>query len=83
MIGVHVRIHDQLYDWEVVPPAPGDEKKTATAFGEATKLEDFRTQMVSIEERLKARESTLTNIKPSHRFFILSNNLDTKQALVA
>jgi hypothetical protein len=23
MIGVHIRIHDRSYDWEVVPPAPG------------------------------------------------------------
>ena len=78
MIGVHVRIHDKLYDWEVVPPAPDGGDK-ATAFGEATKLEDFLTQMVSIEQRLI---SSHPNAKPSHRFFILSNDRQTKDALV-
>ena len=94
MIGVHIRIHDEVYDWKVVPPSPGcfslvpsltsgevDSERKATAFGEKTKLADFRAQMISIQEKL-GRSSTQypTSQHGSPRFFIASNDMATKRA---
>jgi hypothetical protein len=83
MIGVHVRIHDAIYDWEVVPPGPGETK--ASAFGEATTLDHFRLQMDSIQRVFSSSHthSESPPPPPSHRFFIASNDPEAKSALAA
>lgn len=50
-IGVHIRVHDVLYDWSVVPPGPNSLK--ASEFGEHVTVQDFISQMTRMSSALR------------------------------
>lgn len=80
-VGIHVRMHDRRYDWEVVPPGLGS--SLATAFGEGATTEHFITVMKTIENHFRVKTLSNENPAPSLiRFFIASNDEKVKKELV-
>lgn len=75
-VAVHIRIHDEKYDWAVVPPLNGGTQ--AMKFGEGVTLDDFINAMKQIERKF---EFPLLS-KSLVRFFIASNDLAAKQEIL-
>ena len=48
VVGVHIRIHDPMFDWAVVPPVGVG--SSAAEFGHTATISDFHAQMTSIAE---------------------------------
>ena len=69
-IGVHIRAHDQIYDWEVVPPAPGQKK--AQAFGQGATVAHFEAAMSKMADYFGPDRV---------RFFVASNLPAAKQLM--
>ena len=80
MIGVHIRLHNQLYDWEVVPPSPMNPSKS-TAFGEGATIDDFIEHMKNIQNHLYFEDSS-GNRRNTVRFFVASNEERAKQRIL-
>lgn len=77
MISIHVRVHDAIQDWEVIPPL-SDGGDQAQKFGDGAKPEDFERFMKMIIEHF-SQNSNSNYI----RFFIASNNEEIKNHLLA
>lgn len=75
MIGVHIRMYDPKFDWEIVPPRNGLHK--ASAFGDGASVEDFK----SILNQIKTQFTIEVNDKPltNCRFLIASNSESIKK----
>ena len=69
MVGIHVRIHDEVHDWEVVPPLMDSNK--AVQFGSGATMHDFTVIMRDI-----------LNKQTSSRIFLASNNPEVKAELL-
>lgn len=93
MIGIHYRDHDQLYDWNVVPPLHSAE---AEKFGEGATLSDFLSIMTEINNFharnvMKYNQFTILHqgenrennptLRAEYRFFVASNNESVKAEL--
>jgi hypothetical protein len=78
MIAVHMRVHDEVQDWEVVPPA--GESAFAQRFGEGASVEDFTGVMTTVQRHFGCTNTSDTSCPV--RFFIASNGLDQKNALL-
>jgi hypothetical protein len=76
-VGIHLRIHDSRYDWEIVPPKEGT---LAQNFGDGATINDFITIMNNMETSFPSlpnqENSTLI------RFFIASNDFRIKQEIL-
>jgi len=78
-VGVHLRMHDPAQDWEIVPPRVGETE--AQAFGVGAGVEEF----VAVMRRIEAHFARLTpqrEIATGVRFFVASNHLPSKTALL-
>lgn len=85
-IGVHIRMHDSRYDWEIIPPIDGTRAK---AFGDGASIEDFIAIMKHLEQSNEYSTISTTSgsshddsnqdkAKPLIRFFVASNDLIAK-----
>jgi hypothetical protein len=76
-VGIHIRIHDSRYDWEIVPPEEG---MLAKNFGDGATINDFITIMTNLElsfpSLISSENSSLI------RFFIASNDFRVKQEIL-
>ena len=79
MIGIHIRIHDRRYDWEVVPPIFGE--KNAVSFGTGASVEDFITIMHQIQNKFRFLSPKGEEI-PTIRFFVASNDHYVKSKIL-
>lgn len=83
-VGVHMRVHDGLYDWAVIPPIGGG--NTALEFDQAAGVDDFVKIMKRIETHFEVKPpltSTDDSTKKSFvRFFVASNNMTEKLKLL-
>lgn len=79
MIGIHIRVHDSLQDWEVVPPLMGS--KMAGKFGEGATLEDFETIMRQISQNFRY-VSPDGSVSFGCKFFIASNSQAAKDHML-
>lgn len=77
MVGIHYRSHDQIQDWEVVPPYD-DSSQNAKKFGDGARLEDFEEVMNSIESHFNSGRIVNVEQKTNVRFYIASNTDDAK-----
>eukprot|EP01031_Cornospumella_fuschlensis_P028177 gene28177-34025_t len=76
-IGIHIRIHEDTYDWAVVPPRF---TKTAHEFGHGATLDDFMSVMEKMQRHFEVKDDE--GIKRSLvRFLIVSNNQTAKDAI--
>ena len=74
LIGVHVRVHDPVQDWAVVPPLESVSDNTAVNFGVGATIQDFTRYMRQIEDKFSSRHA---------RFFIASNSQDAKTHILS
>lgn len=77
-IAVHIRSHDQQYDWAIIPPAEGS---MATVFGERVSLQDFMTLMRQIQRYFTIQDGDKE--RSLARFLIVSNDQSIKQQVLA
>jgi hypothetical protein len=80
LIGIHIRMHDSIQDWKVVPPLNGNK---ALEFGDGASLEDFDNIMTNINNKL-SHYNTSTNLleEPRHKFYLASNDHNIKSYFV-
>ena len=76
IIGIQIRYHDPIHDWNVVPPDRTSEE--AAPFGYGATLYDFENVMKSIDNKLR-----LHNNATQHKFFLASNNPEFKEYLLS
>lgn len=89
MIGVHVRVHDPMHDWSVVPPQGGG--KDAMQFNESASNDDFRKVLQDIDDHFTytttttstTTSTTTTSVDKMHKFFISSNSGESKSFLIS
>jgi hypothetical protein len=74
VVGVHLRTHDDVQDWEVVPPFDR-QSSNARKFGDGAGVEDFDRIMTSISEKFTSK----TTGKRAVKFYIASNSDEVKQ----
>lgn len=85
MIGIHIRDHDPLHDWEIIPPPQSSNTQDgniprALKFGDGATLTDFLTVMHQINSHFT---SHTTNGVINHvRFFVASNNIAVKEKIL-
>lgn len=77
MVGIHYRSHDDVQDWEVVPPF--DDTKSARKFGDGATFDVFEQVMASMTSYFSNRSESGVN---SLRFFVASNLDDAKERLL-
>ena len=80
MVGIHYRSHDNIQDWEVVPPYD-DSSNSAKKFGDGARLEDFEMVMSSLHNHFNVRSKEQIEGKLKLKFFIASNTEDAKDFL--
>jgi hypothetical protein len=83
MISVHIREHDPLFDWEVVPPlgnTADGQPRSASKFGEGLTLNDFVDVMRKIEAKLSYKSNG--QITHFHKFYIASNSVTVKETML-
>jgi hypothetical protein len=85
-VGVHLRMHDSRYDWEIIPSL---KSQYAQSFGYGATLEDFVGVMKEIENHFRfsgtAGDSDDTNNSTNQtliRFFIASNDFLLKKEIL-
>jgi hypothetical protein len=78
-IGVHIRAHDSMYDWNIVPPT-GD-SQSAEAFGESATLNDFISVMSGIDEKFTSSDKRGQTRKTA-KFYIASNDEGVKESVL-
>ena len=81
MVGIHFRSHDNVQDWEVVPPYD-DSSNSAKKFGDGARLEDFEMVMRSLHNHFNNRNQDYVEGKTKLKFFIASNTEDAKDYLM-
>ena len=81
VIGVHVRMHDPNFDWEVVPPIGERNSGKASSFGTGASLDYFIEVMTDLESNFLWNRSDGSSAS-SVLFFIASNNQTIKSTLV-
>jgi hypothetical protein len=76
MVGFHIRWHDKLHDWEIVPPMMDNDVGGARAlpFGEGATVADFTAVMQQILSHYPA---------DSVRFLVTSNNALIKDDILS
>ena len=74
LVGVHVRAHDPVQDWAVVPPVHSSDPTRAVNFGVGATVEHFVHFMRQIESGLPNQQV---------RFFIASNDPAVKQRVLS
>ena len=79
MVGVHVRMHDELQDWAVVPPLMGDDE--AKGFGQGSSLAHFADTMAAIRDKFTYTDGEGAT-RHAVRFFVASNQESCKTALL-
>ncbi len=79
MVAVHVRVHDPVQDWEVVPPGSGEQY--AGRFGDGANIYDFLEAMHLIHKHFDCHQSG-SNYCPV-RFFVASNGFQEKQMILS
>ena len=80
MVGVHVRMHDELQDWAVVPPLMGDDE--AKGFGQGSSLAHFADTMAAIRDKFSYTDQREGVTRHAVRFFVASNQESCKTALL-
>lgn len=65
---MHIRTHDRQYDWEVVPPGPGQNE--AQAFGDGATVAQFQAVMHNMTKYFGLGRL---------RFFVASNDPEAKR----
>jgi hypothetical protein len=87
-VGVHIRMHDSRYDWEIIPSL---KSQYAQSFGYGATLEDFVRVMKEIENHFRFSGTTAgvsddtnnrTNQTTLIRFFIASNDFLIKREIL-
>ncbi len=82
MIGIHIRVHNDLFDWSVVPPSgpntqdSSQNQSSAMKFGEGASIEEFKIILDQIDTKFTSKD-----IK-HHRYFIASNNQNIKNEML-
>ncbi len=76
IVGIQIRQHDPIHDWNVVPP---DGTSTEAApFGYGATVYDFEKVMNSINNKLRMPSNAT-----QHTFFLASNSPDSKEYLLS
>jgi hypothetical protein len=97
VVGVHIRLHDPVYDWAVAPPTQAIYSEgsfyseavksdlTADKFGDGAGVDDFIRVLRGIEENFMVGEcdtSGKCSTRPVVRIFIASNSMDAKHSVI-
>lgn len=77
MVAIHIRVHDPVQDWEVVPPGSGE--KYAGKFGEGASVQEFYDIMMQIQRHFRCETGKFCPM----RFFIASNGIQEKQQILS
>jgi hypothetical protein len=75
VVGVHIRTHDVMQDWEVVPPYDLS-STSARKFGEGAGIEDFDRIMTSVSDNFSVGDGS--DKRSAVKFFIASNSDEVK-----
>lgn len=90
-VGVHIRVHDNHYDWEVVPPVDGS--GVALKLGDGVSTEHFAQVIQRISNHFATTKATVSNLKSEDgnvteigkkwvRFLVASNRDSVKDEVM-
>jgi hypothetical protein len=77
MVAIHIRMHDDIQDWAVVPPGPGQEY--AGKFGDGATVADFTGAMSRIMKHFRCGANRYCPV----RFFVASNAMEEKRQVLS
>eukprot|EP01039_Chlorochromonas_danica_P010767 gene10767-11967_t len=76
-VGVHIRTHNPLFDWAIIPPKQGTQ---ALRFGETSNTSVFIDLMKTIQKHFNGQSKENNNFV---KFFVASNSHTVKEELVS